>query len=69
MAKARLTALKARKLKHSGRTRYGESHGDEHGLVLLVQPTGGKSWVQRVTLRAGLFRANAHRRRGAAKRM
>ena len=48
---ATLTALKARKLKHSGRTKYGESHGDLYGLVLLVQPTGGKSWVQRVTLR------------------
>ena len=48
---AKLTALKARKVKHSRRTMYGESHGDEHGLVLLVQPTGAKSWVQRVTLR------------------
>ena len=48
---AKLTAAKVRTMRHSGRVSHEERHCDEHGLILRVQPTGGKSWVQRVTVR------------------
>ena len=38
-------------MRHGGRAKHEERHCDEHGLILRVQPTGGKSWVQRVTVR------------------
>ena len=47
---AKLTAAKVRTMRHSGRVKHEERHCDEHGLILRVQPTGGKSWVQRVTV-------------------
>ena len=48
---AKLTELAVRRLRHAGRVAHEERHCDEHGLMLRVQPTGGKSWVQRVTVR------------------
>ena len=48
---AKLTAAAVRKMRHTGRVSHEERHCDEHGLILRVQPTGGKSWVQRVTVR------------------
>ena len=51
MAKLKLTAVAVRRLRHSGRVAHEERHCDEHGLILRVQPTGGKSWAQRVTVR------------------
>ena len=48
---AKLTAAAVRKMRHTGRVSHKERHCDEHGLILRVQPTGGKSWVQRVTVR------------------
>ena len=47
---AKLTAAKVRTMRHGGRAKHEERHCDEHGLILRVQPTGGKSWVQRVTV-------------------
>ena len=47
---AELTAAKVRTMRHGGRVSHEERHCDEHGLILRVQPTGGKSWVQRVTV-------------------
>ena len=48
---AMLTDAKVRKLKHTGKHKREDSHGDLYGLMLRIQPTGGKSWVQRVTVR------------------
>ena len=36
--------------RHSGRTRSGERHADGNGLMLCVQPSGSKSWVQRIVI-------------------
>lgn len=46
---AKLTDAAVRKLKHRG-GKHEDRHCDEHGLILRVQPTGGKSWMQRLTL-------------------
>ena len=31
------------------------SHGDGNGLALLVQPTGSRSWIQRLKVKDGPF--------------
>ena len=36
--------------KHSGRTRSDERHTDGNGLMLCIQPSGSKSWVQRIVI-------------------
>ena len=43
-SKRPLTAAFVKNVKHSGR--YGsDKHGDEHGLILRVSPTGSKQWI------------------------
>ena len=49
----RLNSAFIQSVKHSGRTRGAERHGDGGGLGLMlnVQPGGTKSWVQQITIR------------------
>ena len=53
MADKRLNAAFVATVKHSGKTRYAERHGDggRLGLTLNVQPSGTKSWVQTIVIR------------------
>lgn len=48
-----LTAAFVASVRHSGRTKSSERHGDGGGLGLMlnVQPGGGKSWVQCLVIR------------------
>ena len=47
----RLSAAFCRNIKHSGRTRSAERHGDGNGLALCVTPGGARHWVQRLVIR------------------
>ena len=46
----RLSAPFVKSITHTGKTRSGERHGDGNGLSLCVQPSGSKSWVQRLVI-------------------
>ena len=46
----RLTAAGVAGMKHSGKTKSAERHSDGHGLMLCVQPSGAKSWIQSIVI-------------------
>lgn len=46
----RLSPAFVKAARHSGRTRFGERHSDGNGLMLCIQPSGSKSWVQRIVI-------------------
>ena len=46
----KLTTAFVKAVAHSGETRSGERYADGHGLMLCVQPSGSKSWVQRIVI-------------------
>ena len=46
----KLSPASVRAVTHSGKTRSGERHVDGNGLMLVVQPSGTKSWVQRIVI-------------------
>ncbi len=46
----KLTDARARAVRHSGRTKGDERHGDGEGLMLSVKRSGAKSWVQSLVI-------------------
>ena len=46
----KLSPAFVRAAKHTGRTQSGERYSDGNGLMLSVQPSGSKSWVQRIVI-------------------
>ena len=46
----RLSPAFVKAARHSGRTRSDERHADGNGLMLCIQPSGSKSWVQRIVI-------------------
>lgn len=46
----RLSPAFVRAVQHSGRTKGAERHTDGHGLMLSVEPSGSKAWVQRIVI-------------------
>ena len=37
-------------VRHTGKTRSAERYADGHGLMLCVQPSGSKNWIQRLVI-------------------
>ena len=50
MATNKLTAAFVANVKHTGNTKSGERYTDGHGLMLCVQPSNAKSWVQSIVI-------------------
>ncbi len=46
----KLSPAFVRAAKHTGKTRSAERHSDGNGLMLCIQPSGTRSWVQRIVI-------------------